>query len=270
MNKYLKYTEVELKLNGYSGRTLSTYLNCVKEYLSFKNENYAQLDIFNIKEFIAGKYDQEKSGQTINLYLNAIKFFYREVIGIKEEVKIKFAKKSKKPAIILTRQELEQIFLQIKNDKHRLIMQLSYGSGLRISEVLNIKIKDINLESNILIIPGIKNLEDRQTIIPNNLENQIQNQINSKQENDYLFISRLGGKLSERGLQKVFSLALKNTSIKKEATFHSLRHSFAVHLFEKGIDAKHIQKILGHKNLRTTQIYKKLAKFNLKNLPSPY
>ena len=101
------------------------------------------------------------------------------------------------------------------------------------------------------------------------LRTDLKNIIAGKEKNDFVFDSNRGGKLTTRSFQKVFETALKKTNIKKDATFHSLRHSFATHLLENGVDVRYVQELLGHANIRTTQIYTKVTNPQLKNIKSP-
>jgi len=267
--KYLEQTKQELKLRNYSPKTIKAYLTCLKEYFGFKKFNLEKIDEEDIKQFLLNKQDKNYSSQTINLYLNAIKFFYREVLKITQKINLKFAKRSKKLPIVLSREEVKNIISVIENLKHKLIISLAYGAGLRISEVVNLKIKDVNLEELTIHLKNAKGKKDRITIFPEKIKMDLQNLIADKNFDAYLFESERGGKLTERTAQKIFENALRKTNIKKTATFHSLRHSFATHLLENGTDIRYVQELLGHANIRTTQIYTKVTNPILKNIKSP-
>lgn len=269
MQDHLNKIEQELKLRNYSSKTIKAYLGCLKDYFDFKISNLEKLDENNIKDFLLEKQSKNYSSQTINLYLNAIKYFYREILKIPQKINLKFAKRSKKLPVVLSRNEVGCIIESIKNQKHRLIISLSYGAGLRISEVINLKTKDINLEELTIHIKNAKGKKDRITIFPEILKNDIKILIVEKDLDNYVFESERGGKLSERTIQKIFENALKKTDIKKDATFHSLRHSFATHLLENGTDVRYVQELLGHSNIRTTQIYTQVTNPNLKKIKSP-
>ena len=146
---------------------------------------------------------------------------------------------------------------------------MAYGAGLRISEVVNLKVKDVNLEELTIYLKNAKGKKDRITIFPEKIKTYLQNLIAGKNPNDYLFESERGGKLTERTAPKVFENAQRQSGIKKEATFHSLRHSFATHLLENGVDVRYVQELLGHQNIRTTQIYTQVTNPKLKNIKSP-
>ncbi len=244
-------------------------MNCLKEYFNFKKNNLEKIDEAKIRQFLLNKQSKNYSPQTINLYLNAIKFFYREVLKIPQKINLKFAKQTKKLPIVLSKEEIKNVIKSIKNPKHKLIISLAYGSGLRVSEIVNLKINDINLEELTIHLKNAKGKKDRITVFPEKIKIKLQNLIANKNINDYLFESERGGKLTERTAQKVFENALRQGGIKKEATFHSLRHSFATHLLENGVDVRYVQELLGHKNIRTTQVYTQVTTPKLKNIKSP-
>lgn len=270
MQELLDQTEKELKYRNYSHKTVKVYLSCVKEYLSFIRQNYKYLNEEKIKDFLLGKQNKGYSPQTTNLYLNSIKFFYREVLKNHYKVNLKFAKRSLKIPVILSKKEIIEILAQIENPKHKLIIALSYTAGLRVSEITSLKVQDINLEELTLHIKNAKGKKDRLTIFSEKIKLPLQKLIALKDTNDYVFESERGGKLSERTAQKIFENALKKSGIKKNASFHSLRHSFATHLLENGTDIRYIQELLGHANIRTTQIYTKVTDPNIRNIRSPF
>ncbi|MGQ9604200.1 MAG: tyrosine-type recombinase/integrase [bacterium] len=171
---------------------------------------------------------------------------------ISQGINLKFAKRSKKLPIVLSREEIKNIIDVIRNPKHKSIISLAYGAGLRISEVINLKVKDVNLEELTIHLKNAKGKKDRITIFPEKIKTDLQNLIASKNPNDYLFESKRGGKLTERTAQKIFENPLQRTGIKKDPTFHSLRDIFATHLLESGFDVRYVQELLGHQNIRTT------------------
>lgn len=267
--KYLEQTSRELKLRNYSPKTIKAYFNCLKEYFDFKKFNLEKIDGENIKQFLLNKRDKNYSSQTINLYLNAIKFFYREVLRTPEKINLKFAKRSKKLPVVLSREEIKNIINVIRNPKHKLIISLAYAAGLRIGEVVSLKVKDVDLEELVIHLKNAKGKKDRITIFPEKIKAELQNLIAGKNPDNYFFESERGGKLTERTAQKIFENALREINIKKDATFHSLRHSFATHLLENGVDVRYVQELLGHQNIRTTQLYTQVTNPRLKNIRSP-
>ena len=265
----LKKTQDLLKLRNYSPKTIKSYLFYINEFLVFNEQNKFPEKNEAIKNFLLEKQKKARSPQTINLALNAIKFFYREIIKSQNKIDLKLAKTGKKLPTVLSRKEIEKIILSMGNSKHRLIISLSYGSGLRVSEVVNLKVSDLDLQELTIHIKQSKGKKDRITILPEKITTNIQNLIAGKNGKNFLFESNRSKKLTTTSLQKIFKKALKNAGVKKNATFHSLRHSFATHLLENGVDVRYVQKLLGHQNIRTTQIYTQVTNPRLKNIKSP-
>lgn len=269
MQILLKKTEEELILRNYSQKTIKSYLGCLREYFVYKERDWQTLDNENIKAFLLKKQTRGYAAQTINLYLNAIKFFYQRFLKSPVGIKIRYLKRNQKLPVVLSRDEVNQIISLPKNAKHRLMLSLAYGAGLRVSEIVNLKVKDIDLDELILHLKMSKGRKDRITVVPEKLKSHLQNLIAGKNMNEFVFSSERGGKLTTRTAQAVFAVALKKSGIKKQATFHSLRHSFATHLLENGVDIRYIQELLGHKNIQTTQVYTKVTNPRLKNIKSP-
>ena len=265
----LNRTKEELKLRNYSRHTQKNYLYCLKKYFEFKGKDFARLDISNIRSFLLEKQSRNASGQTINLYLNAIKFFYREIVRTDQRIFLKFSKTSKKLPGVLSTGEIALILKQTKNPKHRLLLALAYGSGLRVSEVVNLKIKDLNPAELTLLVRQGKGKKDRLTLLPKRLKSALEKFTFEKDKNDYVFLSERGGKFSTRTAQKIFTNSLKSSRLRKDASFHSLRHSFATHLLENGVDIRYIQELLGHNNIRTTQRYTQTINPGLRKIKSP-
>jgi len=269
MQQWLNQVKTELKIRNYSPKTVSAYLSCLENYFVYKKVNLDKIDQDDIRQYLLYKQDKGYSPQTVNLYLNAIKFFYHYIIRSPENFNIKFTKRNKLLPVVLSRQEIQDLLKTIKNNKHSLLLSLSYGAGLRVSEAINLKVNDLDLDELTIHIKEAKGKKDRLTLIPEKLVESLRNLIADKASHDYLFISERGGKLTERTAQMVFEKALKNSSIKKDATFHSLRHSFATHLLENGVDVRYVQELLGHQNIRTTQIYTHVTNPGIKNIKSP-
>ncbi|HAR99711.1 MAG: Phage integrase family protein [Candidatus Moranbacteria bacterium GW2011_GWC2_37_73] len=270
LQELLEKIKNELKLRNYSPRTIESYLSCLNEYFKYIKIIKREPEIEVIKKYLLEKQARGQSSQTMNVHLQAIKYFYREVFKNNIEIDIKFAKTASKLPVVLSRDEIGRMIDSISNPKHKLLISLSYGAGFRVSEAINLKIKDINLDELTIHIKGAKGNKDRISVISEKLKPQLLNMIALRDLNDYVFASNRGGKLDERSAQKVFENALQKAEVQKEATFHSLRHSFATHLLENGVDVRYVQELLGHANIRTTQIYTKVTNPMLRNIKSPF
>lgn len=264
----LEKTKNELRLRNYSQKTIKSYLYYLSNYLKNIN-NYKTPNDDLTRDYLLKKKNKGWSSQSTNLCLNSIKFFYKEIAKSSLKINIKFAKKNKKLPIVLSRNEIKKIITAVKNPKHRLLLALAYGAGLRVSEVINLKVKDINIGELTILLKNAKGKKDRITIFPEKMRRDMRNLIAGKDKNDFIFISERGGKLTTRTAQKVFQKTLKKAGIKKDATFHSLRHSFATHLLENGVDVRYVQELLGHQNIRTTQRYTQVTNPSIRNIKSP-
>lgn len=269
LEELLEKIEQELKLRNYSRKTIKSYLGCLLDYFKYIKVIKKDPDLAIIKNYLLEKQDKSQSSQTINLHLNVIKYLYREIFKNTAPIDIRFAKTSSKLPVVLSRIEIEKIINSIANKKHQLLISLSYGAGFRVSEAVDLKVKDINLEELTVHIKEAKGKKDRITIFPEKLCSDLAETIALRDKNDYVFASNRGGKLTERTAQKIFENALKNAKINKEATFHSLRHSFATHLLENGVDVRFVQELLGHANIRTTQLYTKVTNPSIRKIKSP-
>lgn len=269
MQTELDKTEQELRIKNYSSKTIKSYLYGLREYFSFKGSDFTKLDQEDIRSFLLCCEQKHISPQSRNLFLNAIKFYYRSVLKNNQKIEIQSAKKPKSLPTILSRNEVTKILESLKNTKHKILLSLAYGAGLRVSEVVGLKVQDLDFEELIVYIRQSKGQKDRISLMPTSLVDSLKNLTAGKDGNDVVFASERGGKLTTRTAQKVFENALRHSGVKKDATFHSLRHSFATHLLEDGTDVRFVQELLGHQNIRTTQIYTHVTNPRLKNIKSP-
>lgn len=269
MKELLGKIENELRLRNFSRRTIKSYLWCLTGYFCFVREINDKPDIIKIKEYLLHKLEVGQSSRTVNVHLHAIKHFYTVLMKNPIKIDIRYAKTASKLPVVLSRIEISRIIELIKNSKHRLMIAFGYGCGLRVSEVTNLKIKDIDLTELTIHVKGAKGNKDRITVLPEKLIGEIMDLLNGRNINEYVFASERGGKLTERTAQIIFGRALLVANIQKEATFHSLRHSFATHLLENGVDVRYVQELLGHANIRTTQLYTKVTNPMLKRIKSP-
>lgn len=272
--------KVNLAISCYSPKTEKTYLSCLKDFFKYigpflEDDKYEQigldknLDENLIRKFLSYKRGQNCSAKTLHVYLSSIKFFYREVVKIPFEIAIKFARRPRKLPVVLSQSEIMEIIGTFQNLKHKLAVALAYGAGLRVSEVVALKVRHLDFQEKIINIREAKGQKDRVTILPEPIFSDLQRFSSNKEDDQYLFPGRNGKKLSTRSLQKVFRNALKKTKIQKTPSFHSLRHSFASHLLESSVDLRIIQELLGHRDIRTTQIYTHLSSKILATVKSP-
>jgi site-specific recombinase XerD len=237
--------------------------------LAFSRKNPKTVNTDDIRRYLENLADKNCSASTLNIAHSAFKLYFEKILNRRFFANIPRAKQPKKLPETLTKDEIHRIFATIKNVKHKLMLGFMYSSGLRVSEVINCKVKHLYFESRMLLVSQAKGAKDRKTILSEKLCPVLKKYLKNKNAEDYVFESDRGGKLTERTLQKVFSSALIESGIKRPATCHSLRHSFATHLLESGTSIRYIQELLGHSKLETTQIYTKVANSNLQSIKSP-
>ncbi|MFA7245109.1 MAG: site-specific integrase [Candidatus Magasanikbacteria bacterium] len=248
----LSKIKTDLLQKNYKPTTIKSYLFYLEKYLFFLNKKKISDENTSIKLFL--KTQQKKSNQTKNLILNILSFYYKNFK--KQTVSIIFFKTNTNKINTLNKKQFEKIIENTKNQKHCLIFLLSYGSGLKISEIIDIKVKNLQFENNIITLNNKSTKENRETILPQTIKNELKRFVAFKKMNDFVFINPQNKQLSIRSVEKAFTEALKRAKITKKITFQSLRHSFSKEMLERGIDEKQLQKILGHKNIRTTKKYK--------------
>jgi integrase/recombinase XerD len=258
-----------MRLKNYSPKTIKTYSNCTRSLYRYFKKPLNKISEKEYKKFLNNLLNKKASSYTINQYHAVFKLILKDIYQVPFNYNFSYAKRPKKLPVVLTKQEIKKIIAMLKNTKHRLLLSIAYGSGLRVSEVVGLKVKDIQVDELTLHIKQAKGKKDRLTVFPEKLKKDFVSQIKYMNKNDYVFTSERGGKLTTRTAQKVFANALKKAGIKKDATFHSLRHSFATHLLENGVDIRYVQELLGHKNIRTTQRYTQVTNPKLKNIKSP-
>jgi len=253
----------ELEIRNFSKQTIKGYLYSVNKFLNFsKNKG---LNEGSVKDYIQ-KNLQSKNPSSVRKDLFAIKFFFEKILN--QKLILPNPKKNNVLPEILTIEEIKRLIESANNIKHKLIIKLLYGCGLRVSEIVNLKINDLNFDENLIKINLAKGKKDRFVKIPFSIKNELENYIKLN-HHKILFPSNRGGKLTKDTIQKIVSNSAKKAEIKKRVYPHLLRHSFATHLLEQGTDLRIIQKLLGHSSIKTTQIYTQISQASIKNIKSP-
>lgn len=247
-----------MRVAGYSRRTIEAYTRCVQEI--------GERDLL---EFLDSLAMHGKSSYTLNQYHAAYKLYVTKVLQQSWNIRFPYAKRHERLPVVLSRGEIAQIIEVTRNSKHKIMLALAYGAGLRVSELVQLQVQDVALEELSLAVRVGKGGKDRISILPEKLGNDLRNLMAGKNRDDFLFESERGGRLTTRTAQAVFATSLRRAGIKKQATFHSLRHSFATHLLENGVDVRYIQQLLGHASITTTQLYTKVTNPALRNIRSP-
>jgi integrase/recombinase XerD len=265
--EFLKRLTTEIKIAKLSPYTLRNYLFFNKQLLEFINKHPEELDINDIKSYLAEKMSDKASISNI-LCLASIKFAYSTILGKDITVGIKRPKTEKKIPSVLTKDEVVRLFESSQTRKSKLIMQLLYSSGLRVSELVNLKPTDLDFNENLGWVRSGKGKKDRIFFISKKLNSKLKKYLEKKSSWNYVFSEHKP--LTTRNIQKIVSKCAKNANINKEVTPHTLRHSFATHLMDSGVDIRKIQILLGHESLNTTMIYTHISSEQLKSIKNPF
>ena len=262
----------QLYLKAYSNNTIRTYTAEFAHLLRTLNHySVNELSQERLKDYFLYCVKKENIKENhLNSRINAIKFYFEKVLHREKMFfDIPRPKTPKHLPKMLTKTEIKKIFKQTENAKHLLMLQLSYGMGLRVSEIVNLKISHINSEDMLVLIAGAKGKKDRYTNLPHSVLELLRSYYKEYKPKEYLFEGQYGHAYSVRSVQQVFKNAMKKANINKNIGIHGLRHSYATHLIESGADIRFLQELLGHNSIKTTQIYTHITDVSKSKIKSP-
>ncbi len=261
-----------LLLKRYSWKTIKSYKNCfrqfIKHYDDIKPRQITRQQINGYLKTMITERNISVSHQS--QIMSAIKMFYIAVAQQPEIVEGLFQPKppQKLPQVLLE-EEVTALLNAVDNPKHRCILMLIYSAGLRLGEVVNLRLNEFQPERNRLFVRGGKGQKDRCTILSPKVWERLQEYLNVYKPLEWVFEGATGGKYSDRSVQEIFTRAKIRSNINPNATVHTLRHSFATHLLEKGVDLRYIQELLGHESSKTTEIYTHITHKGWDKIKSP-
>jgi site-specific recombinase XerD len=262
---------IELHSRKYSPRTIRSYIQYNKSFCRFTQRNPEHIESTDVKLY-AAYLDRSLSlsSSTMNLAISALKFFYHNILQRNIMEDQHRPKLDQRLPAILSKSEINVILDSEKNSKHRLLIMLVYSSGLRVSEVVSLKKSHIDLTRKVIYIRSGKGRKDRNSILSDRAASLINEYVSVYKIEYWLFPGmKSGSHLSIRSAQSIFNKAVAKAGIQKDVSIHSLRHAFATHLLENGVDIKYIQELLGHAFLKTTERYTHVARRNVLKIKSP-
>lgn len=265
--------EQTLRLKRYSHRTVKTYLNAFRQFLLFyKDVKPSSLGRKQIDDYILHQIKTRKISESHqNQILSAIKLFYMEVLEQGDKVRnIIRPKRAQKLPHVLTENEVKLLLGTTENLKHQCILMLIYSGGLRLGELIRLRLADLEPEQGRIFVYGGKGKKDRCTILSPKVWARLQEYMEVFQPVEWVFEGQSGGHYSERSVQAVFRKAKERSGVNPYATVHTLRHSFATHLLEAGVDLRYIQDLLGHESSKTTEIYTHITRIGRSKVQSPF
>jgi|SRR5690554_4476187 len=262
----------KMVLKGFSKSTIRNYQHGLSEFLSyFESEDYRSINKEQIEGFIfhlISKYSISEQKQ--NLLINAIKCYYEHTLEMpREYYTITRPKKSKNLPNVLSEIEVRLILNQPKNIKHKAILHIIYAAGLRVGEVIRLRVTDIRSDDGYIFIKDSKGKKDRHTVLSPILLALLREYYKKHRPSYWLFEGQDGGQYTTKSIQNIYRRAVKETDSNPWSTPHTLRHSFATHLMQKGVNIRYIQRALGHSSSKTTEVYTKVLAISNKTLQSP-
>jgi site-specific recombinase XerD len=263
----------ELKLRNYSPKTLKSYKSCLRSFIKhFYPRHPRDLSSSDIRAYLVHRFENEKhAAATVNQVFNALRFLYVELYNKPFVIEnIPRPQKDKKLPNVLTQKEVLKILSCVKNLKHKTLLMLIYSAGLRVGESVSLRVSDIDGERKMIHLRNAKSKKDRYTLLSDAALVTLRKYYLEYKPKNYLFEGHeAGSHLSERSIQNVFQRAVRAAGIRKPISIHGLRHSFATHLLESGVDLRYIQELLGHASTRTTEIYTHVSKRSLEKIVNP-
>ena len=266
-----KMVDTILALN-YSDSTLKNYSNAFIQFLKhFEYQDPAVISNAQIITFLGSLMLRGLSSSSGHTMVNSVQFYYHNVLGMNSYTfKLPRPKKEKKLPSVLTMDECLKLFQVVDNPKHKLLLLIGYGAGLRVSEIVSLQWSDILFDEHKIHLKNAKGKKDRIVMLPYSIVESLKIYKELYNGKQYVFEGQFAGEPYSTGsVQSVMRTAIKKSGLYKKATVHSLRHSFATHLLENGTDIRYIQKFLGHSSIKTTTIYTHLTKNAVDKIKSP-
>lgn len=256
----------------YSPSTIATYCSYMKDFLrEFSHMYYTCLPPDQIYDYILRLIKQNNiSHSQQNQRINAIKFYYERVLGKKRAYyRLERPKRSRQLPSVLSENEVLDILASIMNFKHRVIICTLYSAGLRRSELISLRKHDVDFDRNMILVRSGKGKKDRTTILSESLSSDLSAYLAEYKPDYWLFEGLNRKQYSATSITRILQKAARSAGIEKRVTPHILRHSFATHLLEHGVDIRYIQTILGHESSKTTEIYTHVSRNSLLKIKSP-
>ncbi|WP_339729555.1 site-specific tyrosine recombinase/integron integrase [Maribacter stanieri] len=261
----------KLELRKYANNTVKTYVNAFETFINYYNtKDLISINESDVRCYILKLIQEDKSNAYINLAINSIKFYYESVLGMPNRFyKIERPRKEKKLPKVLSKKDVLSIIANTNNLKHKCIVSLLYSSGIRRNELVNLKISDIDSKRMLIRIEAAKGNKDRYTLLSHSLLKDLREYYQQYKPEKYIVEGLYGNQYSGQSIGKVVLNAAIKAGIKIPVTPHMLRHSFATHLLEAGVDLRQIQVLLGHSSSKTTEIYTHVATTTFKKIKNP-
>lgn len=280
MKNYLEKFYDYLNSKGYSKLTITSYKKDLNQFVLFsKNIDIKSIDYNYLRKYLEFLYKKNYESKTINRHISSLKSFFKYLIKvdiIKDNPTLLLSSVKNKKTLpnYINYNDLETLFNSLSCDtplniRNNLILELLYSLGVRVSELINIKIKDIDFSNNRILIKG-KGSKERIVLYGKKASDLLKLYLTDsrpillKQKNDYLLLNKFGNKITDRSIRNIINDIVKKSSLKLNISPHTLRHTFATHLLNEGADLKIVQELLGHSSIQTTGIYTHISNERLR------
>lgn len=268
VKEVVRKIETELKIQGKSPRTQKMYTYFNRNFLEFIKKDTDSITEDDIKTYFAYLLSEKKNDPaSVALARSSLKFFYDEILKKKLLVGIKTPKKVRRIPEVLSKEEIKRLIDNSGSLRNKILIEFLYSSGLRVSELAKLKVRDINLEEKTGLLKEGKGGKDRFFILSDVLVKSLREYLKNH-KSEYLLPSSTSS-ITTRSIQKAVQRMAKRADIQRKVYPHLLRHTFATHLLEAGVDIRHIQELLAHSSLQTTQFYTRVSTKELKKIKSP-
>jgi site-specific recombinase XerD len=271
-DSYVNAAIIEMQLRGYSPKTIDSYSKYLRRFLLFTDKPVDALSTEDVRSFLLFLVSRKLSTSYINSTYSICQLFFKSVLKKPFSLDdIPRVKSSKKLPMVLSSSEVIAILNATSNLKHKAILMVAYSAGLRVSEVVHLKVSDIDSANMQIFVRSGKGDMDRYTILSRNTLEYLRLYFKSYRPNDWLFFSASDRSqpLSPRTAQKCFKSSTLKAGVLKPVTIHTLRHSFATHLLINGTNLFTIKTLLGHKSIQSTMVYLHLAPTRILSVVSP-
>ena len=259
----------EMALRGFAARTQRVYVSWVARLVSKTRVPAERLSEVQVRRYLAELSQAGLSASTLNQAISAVRFFFNGVLHREWPMELRYQRAPQRVPVTMSREEVRRLLAMVPGLRERAAMEISYAAGLRLNEVLHLKVSDIDSERMIVRVEQGKGKKDRNVMLSPALLETLRSYWRQSRPRVWLFPGHAGQPLHPTVLQRAFQQAKQEARISKPVSFHCLRHTFATHLLESGVDVRTIQVLLGHRSLGSTQRYVHVAGDYLRQTRSP-